>query len=300
MTELAPIIVFAYNRPYHLSITLDYLKKNSLAGESNLYFFSDGEKNEKDKSKIEQVREIILNTTGFKNITHVFREKNYGLANSVISGVNEIFKKHNSVIVIEDDLMTSADFLSYMNDALLFYENEKSIFTITGYSLPLKRKSELKRDVFFSPRAGSWGWATWKDRWGKADWNVSDYETFRRNKTIQKVFNHGGADLTPMLKAQMNKKIDSWAIRWCYTLFRNHGLCVYPVRSKVKLIEEGGGGTHVKDNSLFRVELDDRNKKTEFTTDYSLDEKLLLEMNDFMKPSLIRKVVNYFKYDFRQ
>lgn len=40
--NLAPIIVFAYDRPDHLSKTLAALAKNDLAPQSVLYIYSDG------------------------------------------------------------------------------------------------------------------------------------------------------------------------------------------------------------------------------------------------------------------
>ncbi|MDR2521309.1 MAG: hypothetical protein LBC72_01970, partial [Spirochaetaceae bacterium] len=43
-TELAPVVLFVYNRPEHTLQTLEALKKNTLASESILYIFADGPK----------------------------------------------------------------------------------------------------------------------------------------------------------------------------------------------------------------------------------------------------------------
>jgi len=47
--NLAPIVLFTYNRPWHTMQTVEALKKNELAQESELFIFSDGWKNEYNK-----------------------------------------------------------------------------------------------------------------------------------------------------------------------------------------------------------------------------------------------------------
>lgn len=295
---LAPVVLFTYNRPLHLKKTISALARNKLIAETELYFFQDGPKNSSDKEKVEEVKKIIEEFTSAM-ITHkIFRDKNYGLAKSVITGVTEVFKSHDEVIVLEDDLVTSPNFLEFMNNALNYYEHNSRIHSITGYSLPLQTKLLINEDVFFTPRAGSWGWATWKDRWTKPDWDVSDYREFKRSPSLQKDFNLGGEDLTPMLKAQMRGHINSWAIRWSYHHFKMNGLCVYPKISKVKHIGNDSEGTHVASTRKYDVEIDETNGITNFTDNVSVNEIILEEINELVRPSFIRKIINFFKYDF--
>lgn len=47
-----------------------------------------------------------------------------------------------------------------------------------------------------------------------------------------------------MLVNQMEGKIDSWAVRWCYHLFKNDLMTVYPRTSKALNIGLDGSGTH--------------------------------------------------------
>ncbi|HQM86111.1 MAG TPA: glycosyltransferase, partial [bacterium] len=90
--NLSPIILFVYNRPWHTEQTLEALKKNELADKSELFIFSDGSKVENDEN-VKKVREYIKSIEGFKSITIIERDKNLGLANSVIAGVTEIVNK---------------------------------------------------------------------------------------------------------------------------------------------------------------------------------------------------------------
>ncbi|MFW6016806.1 MAG: glycosyltransferase, partial [bacterium] len=239
---LSPIVLFVYNRPEHTKKTIKALKKNKLADKSKLFIFSDGEKSANDKQKVKEVRKIINKIDGFKQGKVFESEENKGLANSVIDGVTKIINQYGKVIVLEDDLITSKNFLRYMNRALDFYEEDKKIWSISGYNLPIGIPDDYKHDVYLSYRASSWGWATWKDRWDKIDWDINDYSEFINDKSAQKLFNRGGSDMKNMLKSQMEGKIDSWAIRWCYNQFKNDSYTIYPVVSKVKNIGMDGSG----------------------------------------------------------
>ena len=251
---LSPLILTVYNRPIHTKKTVEALLKNELASKSILYIYSDYLKKEEHREDVKKVREYIHTIKGFKEIHITERKQNYGLAKSIIQGVTEVINKHDKVILIEDDLVTSPMFLTYMNNMLDKYKDEKKIYSITGYNFPpklMKIPKEYKYDIYFSPRAGSWGWATWKDRWNNADWEVKDYDKFLKDRRLQKEFNKGGDDLTDMLIKQMNGELDSWAIRWCYTHFKNNAYCIYPVKSYVDNIGWDGSGVHCGINNKY-------------------------------------------------
>ena len=146
----APIILFVYNRPEHTKRTIESLSKNSLAKESVLYIFSDAAKNDDAQLQVNTVRRYIASLTDLNYFSTVIIEtakKNNGLANSIIMGVTSIMKKHGRAIVLEDDLLCSSDFLDFSNQSLNFYENDKTIGSISGYS-PLKTLPEhYKEDV---------------------------------------------------------------------------------------------------------------------------------------------------------
>ena len=240
----APIVLFAYKRLDTLKATVEALKRNVHAAESELIVYSDAAKNSNDEELVSAVRRYLHEITGFKSIEIREREKNYGLARSIIEGVSEVIDIHEKVIVVEDDLVTSKNFLCYMNQSLDFYEEKDKIFSIAGFTFPINFPSHYHHDIYFSYRASSWGWATWKNRWKRIDWAIKDYSRFQNDRSIQHAFNRGGDDLSRMLKRQMSGRGDSWAIRWCYNQFKLDLYTVYPVRSKVLNIGFGHEATH--------------------------------------------------------
>ncbi|MGR3766035.1 sugar transferase [Rossellomorea sp. NS-SX7] len=252
--DLAPIILFCYNRPDLTAKTLSSLEKNILSPHSNLYVFVDGPKHINDRKKVEETVKVVKGYTGFKTINIKISSKNQGLANSVISGVSEIIKKYKKVIVLEDDLITHPQFLNFMNDALDFYETEKNIWSISGYSPSLKFPSNYKYDVYLTRRGSSWGWGTWEDKWieTKWNWNVNDYDSlFKSRKELNKI----GPDLFYLTHDFKRGLIDSWAIRWTNTQFLKGKYSVFPRFSFIKNVGFEGESTHGSISKRFITEL---------------------------------------------
>ena len=135
--KLAPICLFTYSRLEETKRTIEALKKNFLAPKSELFIFSDGPKNHETKDKVKAVRDFIKTIDGFKKITIFESKTNEGLAKSIINGVTKVVNEYGKVIVLEDDLLTTPNFLDFMNQALLFFELNLSIYSINGYSLAL-------------------------------------------------------------------------------------------------------------------------------------------------------------------
>ena len=264
---LAPVIIFVYARPDHVKKTIATLKKNYLVNKTEIFIYSDAAKNENTIEKVKLVREyldLLLKKNPFKSIRIIKAITNKGLGNSVISGVTEIINQYGKVIVLEDDLVSSPDFLQYMNQALSYYEKAINIWSISGYTFKVKFPQDYKHDVYLSYRGGSWGWATWKDRWEKVDWEVSDYDQFKRDKVLRKRLNRGGRDMANMLDRQMEGKVDSWAIRWCFTQSKLDMMTVYPTVSRIRNIGLDGTGTHSSATSKFDVILNNGNNLCKF------------------------------------
>ncbi len=294
MSSLAPIILFVYNRPYHTKQVLEALKHNELSEKSKLCIFSDGAKTHKDKKAVDEVRDYIRNANGFYDIITKEREENYGLAKSVIEGVNEVFETYENVIVLEDDIVTSPKFLKFMNNSLEFYKDVSSIYSISGYSFPIKIPPQYDQDIYTLQRSSSWGWATWKDRWEQALWDNSFYKKKISDNKIRNNFNRGGSDLTPMLEKQVNNKIDSWAIRWAFTQFLNNGNCIYPVKSLVNNIGTNSSGTNFdRKTTRYNVELDFSDKEIKVDNMVQINGDIEEQVRKIVRPGIFTRIKNY-------
>ena len=254
--NLAPIVLFIYNRPWHTQQTVETLQKNELANESELFIYSDAAKNEQASESVNAVREYIKTINGFKEITIILRDKNWGLANSIIDGVTKIVNEYGRIIVLEDDLVTSPYFLKFMNEGLTMYENEDKVASIHGYIYPIDNLP----NTFFIKGADCWGWATWKRAWDVFEPNGQKILDELKSRGLEK-----GADfnnsygLTQMLKDQIKGKNNSWAVRWYMSAFLKDMLTLYPGKSYVQNIGNDDSGTHCGVSDIFRVELSTSN-----------------------------------------
>ena len=251
MNNLAPIVIFSYNRPYHLSQTVESLLANPLANESDLYIYSDGPKDENKVAQVEEVRSYIKNISGFKSINYKFRNKNLGLSQSIIKGVSEVISFHGKAIVLEDDLVLSKHFLKFMNEALVLYQHDHQVASVHGYLVPIKKIHHLP-ETFFLKGTDCLGWGTWERAWSKFEKNGSILLNTLKQKKMNKAFNlDGSIDYVQMLKDQINGKNDSWAVRWHASAFIKDMLTLFPSRSLVDNIGFDNTGTHCGTNNYF-------------------------------------------------
>ncbi|MCE7058797.1 glycosyltransferase [Dyadobacter sp. CY343] len=292
---LAPIVLFCYNRPGHLRQTLEHLQANTLASESELYIYSDGPKKESDRAAIHKIRAYISQLSGFKKINITESETNQGLAFSVIKGVSEVIARYEKVIVLEDDMLTTPDFLDYMNEALQVYRSRKDIFTVTAYTPPISIPINYKNDVYLAPRASSWGWGTWAEKWKKADWNAEELTNSETVAPIRERLEKGGNDLWPMLVKQQRGIIDSWAIRWTFTQSQQQAYGLYPVHSKIKNIGTDGSGTNFTFKSgSYGHEMN--TGKVEMKPDIQPDERVIRLFRAYYDLPFSVKIKNWVKY----
>ena len=250
MTNLAPIIVFCYNRPYHLEQTLEALSRNELADLSTLYIYCDGPKegaSDEVRQKIADVRQVVRKRQWCKEVHIIEAEKNKGLANSIIGGVTEVINKHGKVFVLEDDLVSSPHMLKFVNQALSYYENYAGVFSVSVNRPPLNKMQipeDYPYDVFACLRSYSTGWGTWKDRWEKVDWSMDDFDRCKQNPDMLRALCRLGDDFPPMMQMQEDGKIDSWAVRFGFAHFKHHAVAILPCKSYVTNIGFDGTGTH--------------------------------------------------------
>ena len=242
MKTLAPIALFVYNRPQLTEQTLQALSKNELANESLLYVFADGPKNKATQDELEKIAEVervVKSKPWAKEIIFIKSSINKGLAQSVVAGITQIVTQHGRVIVLEDDILTSPYFLAFLNDGLEVYKNQSNVYAINSYMFPVETKEIT---TFLSPIATtSWGWATWADRWGCFQLEPSDKKLIQENTVISTRFNLGRHCHSYMLD-----NLNSWAIRWYYSVFARNGLGLFPSKSLSLNIGFGESATHTK------------------------------------------------------
>lgn len=247
---LAPIALFTYNRLEHTRRTLAALLANDLARDSELFIFSDGAKSVEGRGAVDELRAYLRTVRGFAAITIVEQPSNLGLARSIISGVTEMCARFGRVIVLEDDLVTSPSFLTYMNQALGLYADDARVASIHGYCYPAPPGA--LPETFFLRGADCWGWATWRRAWEHFNPDGAALLAQLEQRSLSFEFDVDGAyPYTQMLRNQIAGKLDSWAIRWHASCFLADRLTLYPGRTLVENIGQDGSGTHCDASDVF-------------------------------------------------
>lgn len=240
---LAPVCLFVYRRADVLRETVSALARNDGASRTPLYVFSDAADYQNNVAGVREVREFIRTIGGFESITITERPMHLGLARSIISGLTEVMTRHGRAIVVEDDLSVSRHFLQFMNDALDRFEPDASIHSICGYS-DYPRSLSGDSQVILSRRASSWGWATWKSRWFAVDFRRYERGSRQPSLRFQLKMARVAPDLPSLLRANINGRINSWAICFVAHQVENGLWSVHPRRSLVMNKGFGRLATH--------------------------------------------------------
>lgn len=248
----APVALFVYNRAENTRRTLEALAHNTLARETEVYVFSDGGKDEKSWTLVNEVRKVVNEfADAFGGFELVARPENFYLERNIIEGIAQVFTKHDRIIVLEDDIITSPYYLEYMNQAFELYKDTPRVMHVAGFT-------NLALDdmpFYFTPHMSGWGWGTWRDRWNE---HFHHYES--REESLQGLssedFDHiqyGG--VFPCLKS-LDKQPIPWDICWEIAIYRAKGLCLTPGRTMVRNIGLNQG-THFRSfRILQRYEFD--------------------------------------------
>ena len=249
----APILLFVYNRPEHTRRVIESLKANAEAADSELFIYADQARSDTDIQQVSEVRRLIHSTDGFKQVTVIEREKNWGLARNVIDGVTTQVNAHGRVIVLEDDLVVAPHFLRFMNDALEMYKNEEKIGHIQACDFT---KDPSLPDTFLIRWTGSWGWATWERAWKHFNPDGKELLSRLEERHLTRYFDfNGNYPFTRMLRRQIAGKNNSWAIRWNASLFLDGILSLNVGKSLVQNTGFDGSGTNCGGGGLYASDL---------------------------------------------
>jgi hypothetical protein len=240
--DLAPIAVFAYNRPGKLDALMKSLQACHGFAHSQVTVFVDGPKGDEDRVAVESVQASVQRLR-LPNVSWSFQEVNRGLRCSIFAGVTDIVRKSGRVIVLEDDLVLSPVALTYFNEALHHYMDAERVWSIVGYSYdaPALRNAS---DTVALPFAHPWGWATWARAWDRFDLDDRPDARSLNARSFKAAFDMDGLyPFTAQLKNSIEGRVNSWFIHWYYTVFKHRGISIFPPR---RLVDNFGisSGSH--------------------------------------------------------
>ena len=225
MINYPPIAIICYRRAKHLSKLLLSLSQCNSISKAKIYFFIDYPKDQKSQKGYNDVLNLInkFDFSNFQSFQIIKRKKNFGLRNNVILGVNEVLKKHNNIIVLEDDIeIINFNFYEIMHSYLNIYELNKDVWHIASWNYPIT----FNNDVIAWRIMECWGWATWRDKWAKAIFDPVEIKNKLSFNDKQTINLWGGRNTYRELTSNITGKMDTWAIMWLCNILINKGICI--------------------------------------------------------------------------
>ena len=242
-----PVVMIGYSRVATLARSLTCLSKCESVGERPLLLYLDAPYREEDRQDCERMylAACDIRATILPGLQVIRREKNYGVPGNLLAAVRENLDQYGSVIFFEDDVCVSRTFLTYMDQALSFYENDNRIFCINGYKSPyISVPRSYPYDIYLTPRNMAWGFGVWKDRWDRVDFAMSDWDEFKSDNGKLNSLRGAGCDLESLIESQLSGRVHTWDVQCTYHMVKNGLYAIEPRWSMTRNIGFGVGGLH--------------------------------------------------------
>ena len=239
------VVIFTYDRPDHLNELLNTYYKNKISTHLPTTVFMDAAKDTSAAKKQLEIAKIVRKYNQIHgNLELIQREDNLGSKVNIMTGITESFEKFNKLIILEDDLILSENFLEFLSVSLEYFEGSEYVYHISGCSL-IENTPTL--DPYFTQYMNCWGWGTWKDKWEKLCVNPNSRQYDMTKDEIHKFNFNGSHDFYRQIYENRKGIISTWAILWYASIFKNEGLCLSPGFSLVdNRGNDGSGERHGK------------------------------------------------------
>lgn len=242
------VAVTAYDRPRHLQMCLARLE-NSLRSGSSLpvYVFQDRPAGRESRAWQHTTR-IAARYPGVRLIV---RDRAHHERN-ITGAIRELLQEFEALIVLEDDVCVSRDFIPYMVECLSRYAQATDVLSVCAsqFGFPeLQAQPEHTLLVRFFLRRG---FGLWRRSWLAYDRECAGWQHLCQNAEALREFDiFGGSYLSDLLCRVIDQSEPVYDIRWYYALVARRAYSVMPTRS---LVFDMGytGGTHVRREGILR------------------------------------------------
>lgn len=241
-----PVLVTAFNRPRSLERCLNALRA---CGAHSVLVSIDGPRPGHPTDDLHVAESVEL----AEKLLPLFpaaqmrvSSKNLGLARSVTSSVDWGFESSPSLIVVEDDIVVSEQFLTFAQTALRTFRGNPDVGSVAGSCLvPAHHLANPDAPARLSYFSNSWGWATWENRWELMSALMRSSRPTRplRFPPVARSIS-ARTYWDGILRDTDRGKIDSWAYRWLALHWQQHWSAVISNRNLVVNRGFSGDATH--------------------------------------------------------
>lgn len=244
---LAPVLIIAFNRPDLLKSTLDFFLRST----RSIYISIDGPRDQNEKFLTDACiyqAEQFSKKSNSGNVKIRSFDKNQGCKNGVTNALDWAFKFEEYIIILEDDIKISQNFLSFCDLGLRYFKSDAKVFQLSGWTPVVPQLNPPI--VYLTKFSHIWGWATWRDRWNLFDpdlagWDYSNPSALPIFKDSNLTKNFDNFWKQNLLEVK-TESTDIWDVQWLYSMWKHN---CYSVSSGVQLCKNIGfdnRATHTK------------------------------------------------------
>ncbi|NCN11198.1 MAG: glycosyl transferase [Leptospira sp.] len=234
-----PILLIAFNRPELTKKVIDAIRTYK---PDRLYFAVNSYRvnlNE-ELTKVEKVKSLIKEIDWKCNVSTLFRNEHLLLKYSVSSAINWFFENEDMGIILEDDIVPDSSFFLFCEELLIRYKDNEKIGMISANNFSFG-KNKIDTSYYFSIYSHIWGWASWRRAWQGYDVDMIEYQNFKKNKLLEKLFNDQNEInfWYDMFDKVAFDNFNTWDFQWVFHNMKSNRLNIMP---SVNLIENLGFG----------------------------------------------------------
>lgn len=210
---------------------------------SKLYIVADGPRNSNEVQDCQLTRKIVEQVDWDCTVYKDYSDKNLGVRNRIITGLDWVFRQEDRAIILEDDCLPHSSFFRYCEELLAFYEDNPRIMHISGDNFLFGAKASGE-SYYFSKYAHVWGWATWRRAWNlfhKWDCDNPPFNLDIFRSDSEKAF---WLEIFQQIKSS---RLDyTWDYQWSVLCMAYRSLCVMPNVNLISNIGFGEEATNTK------------------------------------------------------
>lgn len=248
MSELvsshAAILLIVFNRPSKTRVLVDFL----LQFEGfEIYVAADGWRHEGERARCEEVRAMIDELAVRHTVHKRFATRNLGCGTNVSTAIQWVLTESASVIVIEDDVQVTQEFLDYCNANLMRFGENEWIACISGGPLVNLDPTAFPAP-FLSRYPNIWGWATTRQAFSRYNIGLDNYSIGGIWAVLTRTFPaiKTRAYWLMLLLLVRSGRIDTWDFQYYFLTWANGARTLTPSRNLTQNIGFDAEATHVK------------------------------------------------------
>jgi hypothetical protein len=222
------ILLVGFNRPKLLSKRLDQLHAFNA---SCLYLSIDGG----EESLSIEMKNVVKKAKKMfpkKKLIVNLHKTRLGMAPHVTRAISSVLKKHEFIIVVEDDVVLSLNFIDNLIMGLNFQKKHRMSGIVSGNSHLFNTSKKNKWRKVSAPSV--WGWACSRDTWNgyKLNMESQNIETELKNSKLwQKMRRYEKKIWLAKFKKSIKDPNYNWDTQLTYHLLKNDHQSIAPIFS---------------------------------------------------------------------